>query len=97
MQTEQLITVESFCAWHNVEFSFINTLHEFGLIELTRRQDTTFIQENDLKEVERLVRLHNDLQVNPEGVEVISYLLERLRQQGQKILELENRLRLYEE
>lgn len=96
MQTEQLIRVENFCTWHNVEYSFINTLHEYGLIELTRQQDGAFIQENDLKELERLVRLHNDLQVNSEGVEVISYLLDKLTQQGKRILELENRLRLYE-
>jgi len=96
MQTEQLIRVDTFCVWHNVEFSFINLLHEYGLIEITTKEDTAFIQESDLKHLEKLIRLYNDLHINLEGVEVITYLLERLNQQQEEIILLQNRLRFYE-
>jgi len=96
METEQLIRVDTFCSWHNVEFSFINNLSEVGLIEITRKEDTAFIPESELEQVEKLVRLHNDLQINLEGVEVITYLLQKLKQQQEEITGLQNKLRFYE-
>ncbi len=96
MQTEQLIQVDTFCVWHDVEVPFINTLHEYGLIEITTKEDKAFIPESGLKQVEKLIRLHNDLNINLEGVEVINYLLDKLNQQQQEITLLQNRLRFYE-
>ena len=96
MQTEQLIQVDTFCVWHNIEFSFIHSLQEYGLIEITTKDDKAFIPESELKHVEKLVRLYNDLHINLEGVEVVTYLLEQLKQQQAEITMLQNRLRLYE-
>ena len=96
MQTEQLIRVDNFCTWHNIEFSFIRTLYEFGLIDLTTKEDTTFLPESEVQQAEKLVRLHNELDINPEGVEVVNYLLEKMKQQQEEIIQLRNRLRFYE-
>ena len=96
MQTEQLIQVDTFCVWHNVEFSFINSLHENGLIEITTKEDKAFIPENDLRHVEKLIRLYNDLHLNLEGVAVITYLLDQLKTQQEEINQLQNKLRFYE-
>ena len=96
MQTEQLILADTFCGYHNVEFSFISSLHEFGLIEITQKEEKFFIPESNLELVEKLVRLHNDLHINLEGVEVINYLLDQLKGQQHEIITLQNRLRFYE-
>ena len=96
MKKEQLIRVDNICVLHNVEFSFINTLYEFGLIEITTQEDIAFIPESDLQQAERFIRLHNELQIIPEGVEAVSYLLEKIKLQEEKIMRLENRLRFYE-
>jgi chaperone modulatory protein CbpM len=96
MQTEHLILVDTFCTSHNVEYSFIRSLHENGLIEITTREEQTFIPESNLEFAEKLIRLHNDLEINLEGVEVITYLLDQLKQQQHEITGLKNRLRFYE-
>jgi len=96
MGTEKLIQVDNFCIWHNVEFSFIHSLHEYGLIEITTKEDKAFIPESDLVQAEKLVRLYNDLHINLEGVEVVTYLLEQLKKQQEEITQLQNRLRFYE-
>ncbi|MEO7768889.1 MAG: chaperone modulator CbpM [Ferruginibacter sp.] len=96
MQTEQLIQVDTFCVWHGVEFSFINTLHEYGLIDIKTKDNKDFIPEGDLLYVERLVRLYNELHINLEGVEVVTNLLEQLKKQQEEITLLQNRLRFYE-
>ena len=96
MQTEQLIQVDTFCEFHNIEFSFISSLHEFGLIEITKEEEKLFIPESNLEWVEKLIRLHNDLHINLEGVEVVTFLLDRLKLQKDEITLLKNRLRFYE-
>lgn len=96
MKTEQLIQAETFCICHNIEFSFINSLYENGLIEITRQEEKTYIPESSLENAEKLTRLHNDLQINLEGVEVISYLLDQLKQQKEEITQLQNKLRFFE-
>ncbi len=96
MQTEQLILTDTFCISHNVDYAFIRSLYENGLIEITTREEKTFIPESSLEFTEKLIRLHNDLEINLEGVEVVTYLLEQLKQQQQEILKLQNRLRFYE-
>jgi hypothetical protein len=43
------------------------------------------------------VRLHYDLDINLEGIEAITYLLNRVKNMQAEIIALKNRLRLYED
>lgn len=96
MQTEQLILVEAFCVCHNVEFSFINALQETGLVEITTKENVAYMPASNVKEAEQFVRLHNDLELNPEGIETVFHLLEKLKEKEEEIVRLQNKLRFYE-
>jgi chaperone modulatory protein CbpM len=96
METEQLILVETFCMSHNVELSFISSLEEYGLVEITKKEDHAYIPESTLKDMEQLVRLHHDLDINVESMEAIKYLLEQLQQKDAEINRLRNQVRFYE-
>ena len=93
---EDMIVVSDFCTYHNIEYSFISSLNECGLIEITTVEETSFIPLNELPKLERMVRLHEELDINIEGLEAISYLLNRIESMQQEIMQLKNRLRLYE-
>ncbi len=96
MQTKNLIPVNEFCVHHHVEFSFISSLQECGLIEVERKQDSVFIVAEQLPELEKYVRLHYDLAINLEGIEAIAHLLHRMNNISHDMLVLKNRLRIYE-
>lgn len=93
---EQFIIVDEFCASHKIEFSFISSLTEIGLIEITMNDDKGFIHESQLHKLEKFVRLHYDLQINFEGIDAIANLLERMSQLQEENAVLKNRLRYYE-
>lgn len=93
---EQLISTDDFCSHYKVEYSFMSSLQEHGLIEVTTIDEHSFIDHDNLKNVERLVRLHYDLDINVEGIEAISYLLNRLNNMQAEIIALKNKLSLYE-
>jgi hypothetical protein len=96
MDMKNLITANEFCANHHIELSFINSLQEAGLIEITTIEETGFIHASHLQELEKMVRLYYDLDINLEGIETITYLLDRINEMQDEITALKNRLRLYD-
>jgi len=96
MQTEYLIAIEEFCANHNVEISFISSLQQNGLIEITTIKETGYINAGQLQQIEKFVRFFYELDINLEGIETITHLLHKIISQQEEILALKNKLRLYE-
>jgi hypothetical protein len=96
MQTEYLIAVEEFCAIHNVDISFISSLKQTGLIEVTSIKEAGFIDAGQLQQLEKFIRFYYELDINLEGIETITHLLQRISYMQEEIRMLKNRLRLYE-
>jgi hypothetical protein len=96
MENNELIPVYHFCVTHEIEVSFIESLQQYGLVEITTIENKTYLKEQQLHEVEKMVRLHYDLDINLEGIEAIAHLLEKLRNAEERSRQLRNRLNLYE-
>ena len=96
METEYLIAIDEFCTSHNIEISFISSLQQSGLIEITTKKESSFIEADQLKQLEKYVRLYYEMDINLEGIETINYLLQRIGSMQDEIRILRNRLRVYE-
>jgi chaperone modulatory protein CbpM len=96
MKTDKLITIESLCAHYNIHPTFVSELHEIGLIETIQIQEEQFIDTVHLVRIERIIRLHQDLEINLEGIEIIDRLLNRMDLMRQQIISLENKLQRFE-
>jgi chaperone modulatory protein CbpM len=95
MKTEEMIPVHDFCIHHNIEQSFIYSLKDAGLIEFITVEETICVPENLLPQMEKMVRLF-EMDINLEGIETITYLLNRMHDMQQEIVTLTNRLSMYE-
>lgn len=95
MQDEQLIPVQKLCVHHNIELNFIRLLQDNGLIELTTVEEEIFISGSQLTELEKMIRLHNELDVNIEGIDVIRQLLRKLEDAQNEIDRLKTALKFY--
>lgn len=93
---DDLIAVSEFCVNHNVEISFLNLLQENGLIEISTIESTYFVEKKQLPQLEKFVRFYYDLDINLEGIETITYLLQRIENLQKEIITLKNRLRFYD-
>jgi hypothetical protein len=96
MNKGNMIPANEFCTYHNIEISFLNSLQEAGLIEITTLEETEYIPESQLYELEKIVRLYYELDINLEGIETVMHLLQRINNMQDEITLLKNRLRLYE-
>lgn len=89
METK-LIAMEECCTIYNIEFTFIESLGELGLIEIVPQEDKRFLQEDQLKDLERMIRLHYELDINMAGIDAISHLLKRINSLQDEIRLLRN-------
>ncbi len=96
MKNEGLIPASDFCRYYHVEDSFINYLHNYGLVEITTIEHDRYISVEKLAELERFARLHYDLDINLEGIEVINYMLEKIKNLQSEVIALRQRLQFYE-
>lgn len=92
MEKDELIPAEEFCTYNNVEYSFISSLEDSGLISITSVEHSAYIPADEIQKLEKLTRLHYDLDINLEGIEAIYHLLEKIEQMQKEILQLKNRI-----
>ena len=72
------ISVIQFSKYHQIEPQFVIDLYKNDLVVLHERNQEYFIEENDLKLIERFIEFHYKLGVNIEGLEVIHHLLKQI-------------------
>jgi chaperone modulatory protein CbpM len=96
MQTEDLVAVSEFCEGHQVEVTFIRTLHQSGLIHMTMVEGTAFLPADELPELEKFLRWHEDLDINSAGIEALAHVLWRFREMQDEMRRLRNKLQRYE-
>ena len=96
MENRQLIPVADFCDHYHIEFSFVRSLHDYGLVEITTIKNVQYLRSEDLIELEKMVRLHYDLDINMEGIDAIKQILQRMDKLQHELNSLKSRLNLYE-
>lgn len=97
MPFEPLIPATEFCLHHQIDVSFLRSLHEYGLIEMTVENENSFLNPEQLNELEKFLRLHYELQVNMEGLDVVQHLLQRIETLQSEATLLKRRLQFYGE
>ena len=96
MKMENFIPLNQLSSYYEVELSFFINLSEIGLIEITMIDQAEYVHESNVERIERIIRMHNDLQVNPEGIDVVFNLLQKIEDLQEELRSAKNRLRLYE-
>ena len=96
MALKDLILIETLCIHYKIEFSFIDALDNIGLIEIETIDQSKFINQDKIGDLEKMIRLHQELNVNLEGLDIVFNLLQKEKVLQEEINTLKNRLLLYE-
>ena len=92
---EQLVPAQEFCSHHQVEMNFIYSLRDYGLIDVISTEGNDYLSVDRLNELEKIIRLHYELEVNVEGIDVILHLLKQLDDAEHELSQLKMRLKFY--
>lgn len=96
MEEKEMIRIDLICSCYNVEPAFIDAVLDHGLIEVTTVNEVRFVDSGQISDLEKIIRLHYDLDINLEGIETITHLLHRMRELREELNMLQNRLRFFE-
>lgn len=96
METNSLILVETFCSNCEAEFSFIDSLNDYGIIEIIVYKGKKYFSNEQLKTVERAIQFYYELNINIEGIDVISNLLNQIDELQQELKITKNKLNLFD-
>lgn len=97
MDKQELIAIDLFCTHQGVESTFVHALRERGLITITVSNERQYIAAEELPRLEKLARMHYDLEINLEGLEAISHLLKRMVELQDRMRRLDERARLFDQ
>ncbi len=90
------ISMEEFNSHYKVPASFIESLCELDLITIIVIEDEKHLQIDQINTIERLMRLHYDLNINFEGLDVITNLINKIDRLQNEIISLNNQLDFYQ-
>ncbi len=96
MNTKHLISIQILCSHYDIEISFVDALTKMGLIQIEIIEQDQYIHQDQISNLEKIIRLHNELNVNLEGIDIVFNLLEKERELRNELNTLKNKLRLYE-
>jgi phage terminase small subunit len=97
MKKETLIPLDQLCSNYSVEMSFFSNLNETGLIEIRKIDQMEYIHQESLDHIEKIIRIYHELELNPEGIDVVFNLLQKIEDLQEELRSVKNRLRLYEQ
>ena len=96
MKDRKLISIQHFCSLYDTPKSFFDDLYEYEIINFKIIDNAKHIEQQDIKMIEKLIRLHFDLNINMEGLDAIIHLTKQINELQEQINELKNRLHFYE-
>ena len=96
MENNSWIAVDEICAKHEIDISFVLSLKKIGLIEVTTLENELYLDVLQLPELEKYVCFYYELDINLEGIETISHLLNKVTELQHEITALRNKLYLYD-
>lgn len=92
MEKALYLSFEECCVHYQVEATFIEALEAHGLVEAQTMDQQKFIAHDHLTDLERFITMHYDLDINIQGIEVISRLLHQMESMQNELRGLRNRL-----
>ncbi len=96
MIRSDLVIMSEYCRHCDIEPTFIELLHESGLIDIYQEEGDRYLFISELPRLESYSRMYYDLSINPEGIDAIRHLLDRIGRLQQELQELREQLWMYE-
>lgn len=96
MILENLIPIATLCAHYQVNDHFFNNLEANGLVEIQTVEEVSYVGQDAIYQIEKIIRIHHELEINLEGIDAVLNLLEKIDSLQNELIMAKNRLLLYE-
>ena len=73
-------TIAQIIEYYPIELSSLYHLNELGIIKILTIEETDYIHHNELPELERIIRIQQDLNISFEAMDIVINLLEKIKE-----------------
>src|SRR5690606_17999454 len=88
--------ITEYCSYCQIEPDFVHSLEGAGLIHTMIIEGERFIDEEQLRELERYRNWHYEMDINIGGIDALRNMLSQFEQLQREVAQLKERLQLYE-
>ena len=74
METTKFIRISECCVNYGIEESFVFDLQEYEVIQIKLVGNEPHLLEKELPILEKMIRMHQELEINPQGLQAIYHL-----------------------
>ena len=85
------------CDHYKADIRFFESLEAYGLITLVRVEQIPSIETEQIRQVEKWIHLHYDLNINMEGLDAIGHLLDKMQRLQAELAQAKRRLSTLED
>lgn len=96
MEKENLILVSYYCQQTRTSIEFIESLQDYGFIQVLFIEEHNYVHPQDITEIERINRLQEELGINLEGIDALNHVLQKVDRLEKELKMVKERLRIYE-
>lgn len=96
MGTTEFIRISEFCSSHGIEESFVLLLQEYEIINIELQDEERLLHEGELPKLEKMLRMHQELEINPPGLQAIYHLLTKVNELQEQVSTLHRKLNRFE-
>ena len=90
--SEDHVSLDQFCRSCNIEMAFVYSLAAQDLCEIIVIEEKEYVLQDDLRLLERLSRLHYEMEINLEGLYAIVHLQEKIERLKEEVKSLSRNL-----
>lgn len=96
MAATTFIRIQEFCSNYGIQESFVFDLQEYEVIQIKIIDNEAHVPEEELPILEKMVRMHQELEINPQGLQAIYHLLEKVQNLHEEVNTLRRKLNRFE-
>ena len=96
MDVSNYILIQKITLHFPVEDSFIWELHHNDLVTVVTLDNKSYIHNDELNQLEKIIRIHLDLEINIAGIDVVLNLLEQIENLEGKLKIIKGKLAIIE-
>lgn len=96
MEMKEYVPLFQLCESYSIEDRFFDELQRAGLVEIIIVEEESCLHIDMIDRLEKMIRLHQELKVNIEGIDVVMNLLQKVDRLQHELNSTKNRLSIYE-
>jgi len=95
MKTNKFVRITELCQHYQIQIDFFEEIEYHELIEFHQFSGQKFIHRKQLRRLEKIIRLHDDLEINLQGIDVVFSMMNRIEKLEMELNETKKKLNLY--